>query len=445
MDFEHFAIRSEDGRIFYHLSGIKAGYYGQTTTVTADGHPMTQLGERANWWVVTADRVADAITVTYHRSDETVGWKIKDAAKASEIFPLELTCTQHSDLEESYGSAAYRLYEPVTKPRDPIVEQLAGPWRLLDGDAPEIKPDRPWVADIPKALIQHPQYHRYLPGRIPGLYSEVQERAKKMRHVQYAFDARDGQPKGLYITIQVPFETPRSRWRADTGRRGQELRSGRNVPVLARRELYLPVPDSVQATRTVRLWLRTRSSCSSGWAFWRPRTCGRATPAMAPVTCRTAPRRTRTRSAERPRHRRPAGSAGCRGESHDLRHRHGAGPDAAPGSAPCRPPLREPVLWAPAPGRLAVVLLAVPERGRPALTGPHDCGPTRFARVGPLCRAHGGLLRRGFGLALPLQIGAPSLASLAAAEVRLGHPPVDCPGPSDRDDFGEVGILPREL
>src|SRR5690606_16246424 len=84
-----------------------------------------------------------------------------------------------------------------------------------------------------------------LPGHIPGLFSEVQKAADRMRYVRFAHTASNGKPAGLYVTMEVPFEQPETRWQKQYGARGQELRRRKQVPKLARRELYLPVPDRV--------------------------------------------------------------------------------------------------------------------------------------------------------------------------------------------------------
>jgi hypothetical protein len=262
-DFQHFAIRNDDGRVFYHLADtIKLR--GKTTTVDADGTPMTLLTKAGGWWA--ADHVAETITATHEQYPRTIAWRLSDPANVSVPFPVELTPDELRSTQERYGDVVYDLYERIEEKREPITETISTrSWTVLDGNPPDFTPGRPWVPSLPKALVNHPQYHRYFPGHITGLYSEVQTRAKAMRHVTYAFDASNGQPQGLYITIEVPFQTARTRWKPAHGARGQELsRSGRKVPDLARRDLYLPVPHRVPGAT----YAEADAAYSEQLAFW---------------------------------------------------------------------------------------------------------------------------------------------------------------------------------
>jgi len=263
-DFEHFAIRHSDGRFFYHITLNSARLY-ENVTVCADDQLLTRLGAFSNWWV--SDHEAEVITVTYHFGPEIVGWRLKDPADASAKFPPELTPDQHDNLEETYGSqAAYRLYESVTALREPLSENVPGPWRVLDGEVPdETRPGRAWVASLPQVLISHPQYHRYFPGHIPGLYAEVQDRIKRMRHVAYVLGPTDRDPfQGMKVVVEVPFETPHTEVRHEYDAQGRRLKRTHQAPKLARRELILPVPHRVRGDN----YAEALAEYDSQLAFW---------------------------------------------------------------------------------------------------------------------------------------------------------------------------------
>ncbi|MEU1099327.1 hypothetical protein ABZ389_39795, partial [Streptomyces sp. NPDC005877] len=67
---------------------------------------------------------------------------------------------------------------------------------------------------------------------------------KTLPHVPHVFDNFQNEP-GVYVSLRVPYDPPRTRWQAATGARGQKLKRGHTVPVLASRSLNLPIPYRV--------------------------------------------------------------------------------------------------------------------------------------------------------------------------------------------------------
>jgi hypothetical protein len=47
------------------------------------------------------------------------------------------------------------------------------------------------------------------------------------------------------VSLRIPYDEPRTEWRAYAGRRGQPLKSGRDVPVFVTRYLELSIPSRV--------------------------------------------------------------------------------------------------------------------------------------------------------------------------------------------------------
>lgn len=242
-DFSRYVLQHPDGRWLYHLA--KPSEFGATprTGLFADDEPMTPLGDpRGEWWV--ASQQAKQITAVYQPHPNPIRYVLRDTAVHSDRYPAELTIEQwneKSDEDDTY----YRFYEAVTQAQPEVRYEYPGPFVVLEGSEPPGPDAPPWVADLPTALTQRPEYQHCFPGYIPGLSSHLTDLISKMQHVQYCFNGRDNKPAGLYVTIRVPFHEPVSRWKPKYGARGQELKAREEVPVLVTREMHLPVPDRV--------------------------------------------------------------------------------------------------------------------------------------------------------------------------------------------------------
>ncbi|MFF4337546.1 hypothetical protein [[Kitasatospora] papulosa] len=243
-DFSRYVLQHPDGlRWLYHL--VKPSEFGATprTGVFADDEPMTPLGDpRGQWWV--AGHRAKQITAVYQPYPKPIGYRLRDTSVHSDRYPNELAVEQWNDRAEE-DDTFYRFYEAVTEDQPEVRYEYPGPFLVLEAGEPPA-PDAPlWVAELPTALTQRPEYQHCFPGYIPGLSAHMADVIKKMRHVQYCFNGRDDKPAGLYVTIRVPFQEPVSRWRPKYGARGQELKSKEEVENLVTREMHLPVPDRV--------------------------------------------------------------------------------------------------------------------------------------------------------------------------------------------------------
>ncbi|MFF8786902.1 hypothetical protein [Streptomyces sp. NPDC015125] len=246
-DFEQYAIQHPDGRWFYHLPRPSGFSQAPLSGMYADGQPMTALGDsRGVWW--TTDHQAGKITARLHPRPTPVRYELNDQSVLSTRFPESLSVedwNRRSDRDDTYC----RFYDAVTEDQAPLTHEYAGPFITLEGSEPPAPDALPWVAAMPRSLTERPEFHHCFPGHIPGLRAHLVPLIKRMPHVQYCFNGRDDKPSGLYVTIRVPFEEPVSRWRPNLGRNMRELKSGRNVPVLVTRELYLPVQDLIRAER----------------------------------------------------------------------------------------------------------------------------------------------------------------------------------------------------
>jgi hypothetical protein len=242
-DFSRYVLQHPDGRWLYHLAKPSEFAATPRTGLFADDEPMTPLGDpRGEWWV--AGQHAKQITAVYQPHPKPVRYRLRDTSVHSDRYPNELGVEQwneRADEDDTY----YRFYEAVTEAQLEVRYEYPGPFIVLEGSEPPA-PDAPlWVAELPTALTQRPEYQHCFPGYVPGLREHLTDAIKKMRHVEYCFNGRDNKPAGLYVTIRVPFQEPVSRWRPKYGARGQELKAREQVPVLVTREMYLPVPDRV--------------------------------------------------------------------------------------------------------------------------------------------------------------------------------------------------------
>ncbi|MFI8932598.1 hypothetical protein ACIG3E_33660 [Streptomyces sp. NPDC053474] len=244
-DSQHYAVRHPDGRWLYYLPMAPQFRHCTRTAVLADDKPMQPLNEgRDNWWVT--DRQATRLTAVYRPRPKTVGYRLTDPSARSERFPEHLSPEEMRQARLSGGrlDAYDELYEALHEEQEDQEHTYEGRTVVLTGGEPPVD-GLPWVANLPDSLVQHPEYRHCFPGYIPGLRSHLTSLIKPMSHVTSCLNGRSEKPEGLHVTISVPFDKPVSRWRPNLGSRGQALKSGRDVPVLATHEMYLPVSDRV--------------------------------------------------------------------------------------------------------------------------------------------------------------------------------------------------------
>lgn len=240
-----YALHLPDGRWAYYLPDPDRPP-GTRTGLFADGEPLHRLDVHVDpqgWWYATG-RHAETITAVYQPSPQTIGYQLNDPAAESERYPAELTVEdyrQRSASREEY----WELYDRVTKDLEPVEYVYEGPFIPLVGrEAPHYRDEPPWQAELPYELSQRPEFRHLFPGRIPGLKDYLAAQIKSLPRIEYCFVDYQGK-RGLHVTLKVPFDQPRTAFRANIGRRGQPLKSGRTVRVLVSRNLDLPVPDTV--------------------------------------------------------------------------------------------------------------------------------------------------------------------------------------------------------
>ncbi|WP_435245163.1 hypothetical protein [Streptomyces tendae] len=239
-----YALRLPDGRWAYHLTE-PTPRPGTRSAVYADGNPdqpLTALGNPQGPWYA-ADHLATKLTAVYQPPPETIGFKLSDPAALSQRYPDRLTPEEWSERVDD-SDEYWNLYKRITQDRDPVVRDDEGPFLPLDGGEPPAPDALPWRADLPVELTQRPEYRHAFPGHIPGLKQHLADRIKTMRRVQYCFVDYQQTP-GIHVTLRVPYDQPRTEFKANTGRRGQPLKSGRTVQVLVTRTVDLPVPAAV--------------------------------------------------------------------------------------------------------------------------------------------------------------------------------------------------------
>ena len=251
-----YALKHPDGRWLYHLPTPEAfgtpGFasHAQVTGMYADGQPMTKL--HSDWWAT--DHEATRLTATAQPAAKTVGYRLTDPNAESVRYPATLTVEEWNERRDS--ETLWELYTNIHEEQEPLKHVYGGPIMVLEGREPP-RPDEPqWIANLPQALTGRPEYRHLFPGRIPGLRKHLHQTIKDMPGIRHCFDGYDNY-FGLHVVINVPFDQPQARWVADIGRRGQKLKSGRNVPVMATRTLNLPVPADVSAptyAEALRTW-----------------------------------------------------------------------------------------------------------------------------------------------------------------------------------------------
>lgn len=241
-----YALQLPNGQWAYHLPDPSPAPSARRTGIYADGTPLTRLDPivdpKGNWYV--ADRHAERITAIYQPAPKTLEYKLTDPTALSERYPATLSVedwNKRSDRFEEY----FTLYEAVTEALAPVEYVYEGPFMPLEARQPPHYTDEPqWRADLPVELTQRPEYRHAFPGHIPGLKEHLADLIKKMPRVQHCFIDYHGKP-GLHVSLRVPFDSPRTVFIANTGRKGQPLKSGRTVQETVTRTVDLPVPAAV--------------------------------------------------------------------------------------------------------------------------------------------------------------------------------------------------------
>jgi hypothetical protein len=244
-----YALHHPDGRWLYHLPAPdafgKPGFTSraEVTGVYADGQPMEKL--HGDWWAT--DLEATRLIATAQPRPKTVGYRLTDPSAESARFPATLTVEEWAERGDREGDTLWGLYTNVHEDLPALEHVYDGPVMVLEGREPPSPDERQWIAQLPHALTERPEYRHLFPGRIPGLRTHLAEVVKTMPRVRHCFDNYQGYA-GLHVVLSVPFDQPQTRWKADISRRtSKPLKTGRTVPVLVDRRLELPVPADVFA------------------------------------------------------------------------------------------------------------------------------------------------------------------------------------------------------
>jgi hypothetical protein len=240
-----------DGMFVYYLDrtdfGDRAGRI-EDLELCADETPMTRLRAKnySGGWYAAGHRATE-ILVQDPAKKIPVSYTLKDPAMESAKYPLTITPEQWKAMgwdDNRHQYEAENREEPahwVALAVDP------GDWVLIEG-TPQPEDDEGslrWVPDLMPGLMERPEFHHLMPGRIPGLAQHVGRILKnRLGSFQVSYDI-DGRYPGVTVRLQVPFERPVTHWRANTGRNGQKLKSGKTVQTTVTREMRLPVPVDV--------------------------------------------------------------------------------------------------------------------------------------------------------------------------------------------------------
>jgi len=241
-----YALKHPDGRWLYHLPKPDAFKtpgnqlrINEITGVLADGQPMEKL--HGDWWAT--DHEATRLTMTAQPAPKTTGYQLTDPDTESVKYPATLTPDQYLDLSDDYEDL-WRLYTAVREDQ-PVVEHVYdGPVMVLEGREPPTPDEPQWVAQLPHALTERREYMHLFPGHIPGLDDHLMRVFKGMQYVDFVGSNFQGRP-GVHVSLKVPYDQPRTEWRANTGRNGKPLKSGYHVQVTVNRRITLPIPSRV--------------------------------------------------------------------------------------------------------------------------------------------------------------------------------------------------------
>ncbi|MGW2384344.1 hypothetical protein [Streptomyces sp. NPDC001658] len=234
-----YALRHPDGRWLYHLPKPDTFRSMAVDGVFADGQPMTQLPR--DWWAAP-EEATQLKAVTAPRK-EVVVYKLRDADTESVRYPATVTVEEHYDRRQD-DESMWDLYTPVQEDRPPLEHVYDGPIVVLEGREPPTPDEPQWVAQLPYAVTERPEYKHLFPGHIPGLDDHLMTVFKGMPYVDFVATHFQDRP-GVHVSLKLPYEEPRTQWRANTGRNGKPLKSGYHVQITVNRRLTLPIPSRV--------------------------------------------------------------------------------------------------------------------------------------------------------------------------------------------------------
>lgn len=242
-----YALKHPDGRWLYCLPQSGTGRFASDTVTGAfaDGQPMAKLHD--DWW--SAAHEASRLTTTSKVRAKNLGYRLNDSAVTSVRYPASLTREQFSERvgdSNDDGDTLYSLYSGVYEQQPDAEHVYDGPVVVLEGREPPAPGEPKWIADLPHMLAERAEYRHLFPGHIPGLVDRMMRVFETMPRVEHVFLNFQNQ-SGVYVSLRVPYDEPRTEWRAYTGRNGQKLKSGRTVPVRVARSLTLPIVDRVAA------------------------------------------------------------------------------------------------------------------------------------------------------------------------------------------------------
>jgi hypothetical protein len=241
-----YALKHPDGRFLYHLPTPDAfGTPGNRIRVTeltgmyADGQPMEKL--HADWWATNHE--ATRLTATAQPGAKTVGYRLADPTAESVRYPATLTIEEWEERRDD-DENLWQFYTNVTEDQPALEHVYEGPIVVLEGREPPTPDEPQWVAKLPHALTERPEYKHLFPGHIPGLDDHLMNLFKGMPYVDFVSSYFQNRP-GIHVSLKVPYDEPRTEWRANTGRNGKPLKSGYHVQITVNRRITLPIPSRV--------------------------------------------------------------------------------------------------------------------------------------------------------------------------------------------------------
>lgn len=237
-----YALKHPDGRFLYHLPKPDTFPNIRDLSLTADGQPMTKLN--GDWWAT--DHEATLLTISGQPSAKTTGYRLADPSAESVRYPATLTVDQWNERRDIESDTLWTLYTNITEDQPRLEHAFDGPIVVLEGREPPTPDEPQWVAQLPHVLTQRPEYKHLFPGHIPGLADHLMDLFKGMPYVDFVSLNFQSRP-GVHVSLKVPYDEPRTGWRANTGRNGKPLKSGYHVQITVNRRITLPIPSRVPA------------------------------------------------------------------------------------------------------------------------------------------------------------------------------------------------------
>lgn len=227
MDEQRYALRDYDDRVdgrglnwWVFLKGIGS------RTASVGGVPLEPAAV-SGWYHAPHDFDPDSSVVEVERPSrwKTVGYHLAISGASLDGYERDLDTEEYEELCEDDARAS-ALYEPTREEEPAEIEEVRGPWLVIDGSPPP-QTERQWRASLPWELRYQPEYLHLFPGHLDGFRAAAKEALEAVDGVSAYISS--GGPISVYVKLALPRLDPLEKWEAGPNLRGSSARARRRL------------------------------------------------------------------------------------------------------------------------------------------------------------------------------------------------------------------------